>query len=42
MANFNLPNRTPIFHAIRLCAIENCQLVAAARRQTAALLEQME
>jgi hypothetical protein len=29
MAKLNLSNRTPIFHAIRLCAIENCQLIVA-------------
>jgi hypothetical protein len=30
MVNFNLPNRTPIFHAFRFCAIENCQFIVAA------------
>jgi hypothetical protein len=36
MVNFNLSNRTPIFHAIRVRAMENWRLVVAARRQTAA------
>jgi hypothetical protein len=42
MINLNLPNRTPIFHAIRLRAIENCRLVMAARRRTAALFDKTE
>jgi hypothetical protein len=42
MAKLNLSNRTSFFHAIRLRAIENCQLVVAARRQTAVLFGQME
>jgi hypothetical protein len=30
MVNFNVPNRTPIFHAFHLCAIENCRLRSGA------------